>query len=597
MSLLYKDLKIRDGKYLKKVRVGLKITDERIIFQSTPFNKALNAKIKTMDGWKWDHEAKKWSCANSPRNVFQLRYLWGENVYGWWDQPLIELDKADFNRPAFERLGREIAPQQIDMVRRALTYHYQLLAAEQGLGKSLAAIEIMERSGFKTWWYIGPRSAMESVMIEMETWEIDPSIHIEFMTYQGLIKRMRYDEPVVPDGIVFDEISKAKTPETHTAKACQHIADLIREKHGYEGFVIGLSGTPTAKTPLDCWKPLEITWAGYMTEGTYKAFEHRYGIVELSEDMDGVKFYNRVGWNEEEIAKMPARYDGLMPVYRLKDWLVLPEKTFHVVQLTPSKKVMRVAKMLTEIAPNAITALTWCRALSSGFQYQLTPNGTEKCNLCDCHGMYQHTEGEDRVICPNCNGTREVTTYERKTKMVKTPKDNALRELLDANDTKGRIVIAAAFQGSIDRVLKICRQRGWAVAAVDGRGWRAYDTQGGLMKDTTPLSLWEKHPGKVAFVGNPGSCGYGLTLTAANTMVFYDNDFSAEKRLQMVARIWRMSQLYPSNIYDLCHLPVDNLVLETLGRNLNMELLSLGAIQDALDVEDGDDELEEEVIL
>jgi hypothetical protein len=597
MSLLYQDLKIREGKYIRKLRVGLRITEDRIIFAVSPFSKGLNAKIKTMDGWKFDFEAKKWSIANSPRNVFQLRYLWGENVYGWWQQPLIDLEASDFQRVALLERGFEIAPQQVDMVRRGLTYHYQLLAAEQGLGKSLAAIEIMERSGLKDWWYIGPRSAMESVLIEMRRWEIDPSVEVNFMTYQGLVKQMRYDEPVVPDGIIFDEISKAKTPSTHTAKSCQHIADLIREKHGYEGYVIGLSGTPTAKTPLDCWKPLEVIWPGYMTEGSYKAFEHRYGIVELSEDMDGVKFYNRVGWNHEEIAKMPKRYDGLMPVYRLKDWLVLPEKTFHVVQLEPSKKVMRVAKMLTDIAPNAITALTWCRALSSGFQYRMKENGSEPCDLCNKQGMYTHTEGHDPVVCPNCNGTREVPTFERETKMVKTPKDNALRELLDANETKGRIVVAAAFQGSIDRVLAICRQRGWAVAAVDGRGWRAYDNQGGLIKDKTALELWEDHPGKVAFVGNPGSCGYGLTLTAANAMVFFDNDFSAEKRLQMVARIWRMSQLYPSNIYDLCHLPVDNLVLETLGRNLNMELLSLGAIQDALDVEDGDDELEEEEIL
>ena len=80
-------------------------------------------------------------------------------------------------------------------------------------------------------------------------------------------------------------------------------------------------------------------------------------------------------------------------------------------------------------------------------------------------------------------------------------------------------------------------------------------------------------------------------------MVFYDNNFSAEKRLQMVARIWRMSQKHPAFIYDLIHLPVDQLVLDTLWRNLKMELLSLGEIQAALEVEEGECELEEEVIL
>jgi hypothetical protein len=336
-----------------------------------------------------------------------------------------------------------------------------------------------------------------------------------------------------------------------------------------------------------------------MTEGNYSAFEQRYGVTELSEDMEGCKFRKRVGWDHEEIAKMPKRYEGLMPVYRLEDWLVLPSKTFHVVELEPSKKVMRVAKMLADVAPNVITALTWCRALSSGFQYKNEIVGEEECDLCNKRGMFVHTEGHDPVVCPNCAGTRLVPVYERQTKMVKTPKDGALREIMDENDLKGRIVIAAAFQGSIDRCLAIARQRGWAVAAVDGRGWRCYDNQGGLMPSVKPMDLWDHSEGKVAFVGNPGSCGFGLTLTAANVMVFYDNDFSAEKRLQMVARIWRMSQEFPSKIYDLVHLPVDQLVLDTLGRNQHLELLSLGAIKDALDVDldDDDDELEEEVIL
>ena len=103
--------------------------------------------IKTFKGWSWNPENKKWSIENCPRNVFQLRYLWGEDVYAWWKQPLIELVEADFDRPTFAENGWKIAPQQIDMVRRGLTYHYQLLAAEQGLGKSLSFIEIMERSG------------------------------------------------------------------------------------------------------------------------------------------------------------------------------------------------------------------------------------------------------------------------------------------------------------------------------------------------------------------------------------------------------------------------------------------------------------------
>jgi hypothetical protein len=596
MKLLWKELKLRDGKYLKRLKVGLKITDSRIVFQASPFSKLLNAKIKTMAGWKWDPDNKKWSIENCPRNVFQLSYLWGDDVYAWFKRPLIETPV--FDRPEFERLNVEIAPQQVNMVRRGLTYHYQLFAAEQGLGKSLAALEIMERSDKKRWWYVGPRSAMESVLREFDKWGLDPTVKVNFMSYEGLVKDIRYNDTDPPEGIILDEISYAKNPTAHRAKACQTIADRIREKHGLDGYVIGLSGTPTAKSPLDCWKPLEIVWPGYMAEGEWKAFQQRYAVVEQQQDMDGVTFTKQVGWREDEIAKLPKRYDGLMPVYRVADWLSLPNKTFHQIELEPSKKLLRVAAMLTEIAPNAISAITWLRALSSGFQYKMVQNGTEKCDLCNQAGMFTHIPGHDPVVCPHCHGEKEVPKFERTTKMVKTPKDKALRDILDKCEPEGRVVVSASFQGSIDRCLAICRQRGWAVAAVDGRGWRAFDNQGGLLKATKPLDLWENHDGKVAFVGNPGSCGYGLTLTLANTMVFYDNDYSAEKRLQMIARVWRMSQKRTAFIYDLVHLPVDRLVIGTLSENKNLELLSLGLIQECFaDVDPGEDELEEETIL
>ena len=188
---------------------------------------------------------------------------------------------------------------------------------------------------------------------------------------------------------------------------------------------------------------------------------------------------------------------------------------------------------------------------------------------------------------------------------MKCPKDNALRDLLDQNETHGRIVIAASFQGSIDRVLSICKNRGWAVACVDGRGWRAYDNQGGVVK-LPPASkekghplirFWTENPGKVAFVANPGSARYGLTLTLAHTLVFFDQGFSAEHRLQMIDRIHRMTMDVElgANIYDLVHLPIDQMILDTLNANRKLELLSLGALGECLGDEESEELLEEDL--
>jgi hypothetical protein len=420
-----------------------------------------------------------------------------------------------------------------------------------------------------------------------------------------LVKKVRYDwgNFEIPQGVIFDESSLLKNPTRHRSEAAQSTGDLIRYTFGMDGYVIELTGTPTAKDPLEAWSQCEIAFPGYLKEGSYRAFERRYAIVEEREDLNGVKYSPRVGWNEEEIARMPFRYKGLMTVYRKKDWLDLPEKNFFKIELEPSKKILRVAKSLCNVAPNVITALTWCRALSSGFQYINKQSGEEECPVCKGSGDYEHPEID---ICPCCNGTGQVPAYERKTRRVKCPKDDALRGLLDKNESHGRIVVAASFQGSIDRVLTICKERGWAVACVDGRGWRAYDNQGGVLKlppkDETnkghPLiRFWRENEGKVAFVANPGSARYGLTLTLAHTLVFYDQGFSAEHRLQMIDRIHRMtmSLVFGANIYDIIHLPIDQMILDTLNDNRRIELMSLGVLSEACGEGEASDELLEEV--
>jgi len=594
LSLLRKELKVQEGKYIYKFAVGLKVDEDDIWFQQIGFSKILNRAIKTFSGYKWhgrdEPPIKKWSIKNCHRNVFQLQHLWGEDMYVWWKRPLELMKKEQFDRPQFKQLGLEIKPAQIDMISRGLQYRYQILAAEQGLGKSLAAIEIMERSGKKEWWFVGPKSALASVEREFKKWGSDPSIKIRMMSYERLTKIMRYefDGLIPPDGIFFDESSALKTPTSKRSIAAQAIADLIREKHGLEGYVILLSGTPSAKHPTDLWSQCEIAWPGFIKEGSFRAFERRYAIMEDIEDMDGIKHSSRTGWRKEEVARLPNRYKGLMPVYRKKDWLKLPPKKYRKINLEPSKKTLRVAKSLCKIAPNAITALTWMRALSSGFQYVNAADGEKECPVCKGTGVYDYPhEG----TCPGCLGNKTIPDYKRQTKRVKCLKDNALRDILDENEIHGRLVVAASFQGSIDRILDVCKGRGWAVTCVDGRGWRCYDNQGGFIKDD-PMDFWEENHGKVCFVCNPGSARFGLTLTLAHTLLFYDNNFSAEHRLQMQDRIHRMSMdiTLGANIIDLIHLPVDQLVLDTLNDNKELEHLSLGVIEESLGFDEEDED-------
>ena len=53
------------------------------------------------------------------------------------------------------------------------------------------------------------------------------------------------------------------------------------------------------------------------------------------------------------------------------------------------------------------------------------------------------------------------------------------------------------------------------------------------------------------FVGNPRTGGYGLTLTAASTVVYFSNSFDLEVRLQSEDRAHRIGQTKSVTYVDL----------------------------------------------
>ena len=527
----------------KGKRYTCKITqDANKLYFKTPF--ALKGEVKAMKGARWNPEERLWTAKRCPRNLFQLRQMMvepvDENPYAHFEQEV---------RP-LENISRPLAGQQIDMLERTLTYHYQIIAAEMGLGKSLFAIELVERNPGK-WIIVGPTSALESIKEDRVKWgSLD---NAELMTYERF--RIEKDRILkdVPLGIIFDECTALKTPGTHTAKAAQAVCDEIRRVHGLNGFVVAMSGTTTAKRPSDIWSQAEVVWPGFLREGSLKAFESRYAIVTMAEDLDGVRYPVLEGWREHEVKKLPARLDGLMTTYFKSDWLDLPERFFEVRELKPTARIKRIGAAIVDAAENTISALTALRALSSGFQYKKDA-----------------TDGKD--------GSRA---------MVEThcPKDDAMREILAEEAERGRMITFASFQGSIDRVRRICTEEGWDVITIDGRGWTCWrDGEKLSGKDRQAvLRFWKENPNKTVVVGNPASCRFGLTLVEAVTIVYFDQNFSAEHRLQSMDRNYRMGQTNEVRVIDLIHLPVDRVVLQTLVENRRLEDLSLGRIRKELE--------------
>ena len=73
------------------------------------------------------------------------------------------------------------------------------------------------------------------------------------------------------------------------------------------------------------------------------------------------------------------------------------------------------------------------------------------------------------------------------------------------------------------------------------------------------------------FVGTPQTGGYGITLTAANTVIYYSNGYDLEKRIQSEDRAHRIGQTKPVTYVDIiAEETVDNKIVKSLRKKVNI---------------------------
>lgn len=602
-----KEIKFKVGRYL--IPVVLNYVDDRI-FVSFKYNKSLIAEIKAMAGAKWhgfDEPPRKiWSISNSPRNAFQIAYLQNKNPYVHYDLPIV---KQDYSRPLYSH--------QKDIADFMLTRHYCLIAADCGVGKTLAAIETMERSLAKSFWYIAPKSALYAVKREFIRWDFN--IKVNMLTYERLVRIMKSwtNDSKAPQFVVFDESSRVKNSTAQRSQAALALANGVREDWGDSGFVILMSGTPAPKSPVDFWHQLEIACPGFIREGSQNQFKKRLAIIVNKERFEGGGAYpSIVSWLDDskkcavcgeleeaiihknvdddyhafkpsvnEVELLYKRMTGLVDIKLKSNCLDLPDKIYRIIKLEPTQQISQVAKTIVDTAPTTIAGLTLLRELSDGFQYRDEPTGEETCPV--CFGKKQLPDPlnpKELATCDGCGGLGTRKKYKRITIQVPSPKEDALRELLDFYSEVGRVVIYGGFTGSIDRVINICTDMKWETIRVDGRGWES------SLSDDEHLDNFQDEliafP-RVAFVAQPSSGGFGITLTSSPVIIYYSNDFNAESREQSEERIHRigMDKNWGATIIDLVHLQTDQLILDNLKKKRRLQAIALNDVKGVLKYE------------
>ena len=273
-----------------------------------------------------------------------------------------------------------------------------------------------------------------------------------------------------------------------------------------------LTGSPVTKSPLDLYKQCEFLDPELLEYGSYYAFRTRYATMR-SANFGGRSVQIVVGYRN--LGELSQKLEPFSYRCLKEDCLDLPDYTYtkRVIQLSPEQK--KIYATMKEIA----------LAQMDG---KMMTTGTAMVQLMRLHQITcGHFTADDGTI-----------------KNIKNERLDALIDILE--EVENKAVIWAHYRHDIDAIINAVEKKFGKESYVTYYG----DTSSEDRQDAIKQIQDEDSPVRF-IIGTPQTGGYGITLTGANTMVYYANGYDYEKRIQSEARINRAGQTRKMTYIDI----------------------------------------------
>ena len=330
--------------------------------------------------------------------------------------------------------------------------------------------------------------------------------------------------------MAIDESTTIKTPSAARTKNVLKIGKLAKYRRI-------MTGSPVTKNPLDVYSQLEFL-SDKILRQNYWAFRSRYAI------MRNVNFGPRstqlvVGF--QRIPELNTIVENHSYRVLKEDCLDLPDKVYEkrFVSLTPEQvkayEEMRRFNM-TELEGETMTSLSSLTALIRLHQISC--------------GHIALDSGETKAL-----------------------KSNRMNELLNVLDeVEGKVIIWASYRFDLKHIEETLKNK---------FGEESTASYFGDTKDKDRQNIVERFQDKNSklkyFVGNPSTGGYGLTLTAAHTVIYYSNTYDLEKRMQSEDRAHRIGQVNKVTYIDLISEgTVDEKIVQSLRSKIDIASAVMG---------------------
>jgi len=331
--------------------------------------------------------------------------------------------------------------------------------------------------------------------------------------------------------IAVDESTTIKTPTAKRTKAILALGKLAKYRRI-------LTGSPVTKSPLDLYTQCGFLDGYLLGFDSYYAFRNRYATM-LDRNFGGRRVQIVGGYKrlDELSEKLKPFSDRVLK----ENCLDLPEKTYveRQVELTEEQKTL-----YSTMKSAALASLKGKMATAPHILTQM---------------MRLH-----QITCGHLKNDDDSITE------IKNNRINSLLELLD--EIEGKAIIWANYVYDINQIVNAVAKKYGDNSIVQYYGAvPAEQRQKNIEKFQDPNS-----PVRF-FVGNPQTGGYGITLTAANNVIYYSNGYDLEKRLQSEDRAHRIGQKKAVTYVDLITpKTVDEKIRKALRKKINIATQIMG---------------------
>ena len=332
--------------------------------------------------------------------------------------------------------------------------------------------------------------------------------------------------------IAIDESTTIKNHKAKRTKSLMKIAAQFKYRRL-------LTGSPVTKSPMDIFAQTEFLRPGLLGYESYYAFQGRYAVTQRR-SMGAQAFQQIVGY--KNLDELTSNIDRFSFRVLKKDCLDLPEKIYTVRYVTLTDEQAKMYSLLQQqamlmfddgemvSAPAVITQMLRIQQVMSG-----------------------HLKTDDGEM-----------------KYFPSRRMDALEEITEEH--QGKAIIWSRFRYDIIQITEMLNKKYGKGSAAAYFGDTSDDDRA-----TAVLNFQNPNHPLRFFVGNPATAGYGLTLTEANLVVYYANDFNLETRIQSEDRAHRIGQRNNVTYVDLISEgTLDEKIVESLRNKINIGAKVLG---------------------